>query len=114
MVLRSIRANIKSDDVVLGPPKTSFASSRSFHKLLNPNDKAGLEDEEIPSSKTRSFREKDNLGTKEREGWGAKRNDGRAGAGAGDHEKPYGRNQRDRGDRAVSYTHLTLPTKRIV
>ncbi|KAK8219326.1 hypothetical protein M8818_001060 [Zalaria obscura] len=105
------------DDIVLGPPKTSFASSRNINRLAESNGKT-LDDEDAQddtgSSRSRFFRDRDVDRNQARGGFGAMQKTGREARDSwtssramktfgdeedrhrnGEKERPYGRNQRD-------------------
>ena len=93
---------------MLGPPKTSFASSRSISRLAEPDTSAlqSIADEdrdlESLSARTKYFRERDEQNgklSKDRESWTAGRGNNKtieARTPYGDKERNFGRNQRDR------------------
>ena len=93
---------------MLGPPKTSFASSRSINRLAEPDTSAlqSIADEdrdlESLSARTKYFRERDEQSgklNKDRESWTAGRQNNKTVEGRGpygDKERNFGRNQRDR------------------
>lgn len=98
------------DTVVLGPPKTSFASSRSINRLADSGEGITLQsiadedrDLESLSARTKYFRERDEQSAKagfgkEKDSWitskGNKTYEART--GYGDKERNNGRNNRDR------------------
>jgi len=92
-----------AEDVVLGPPKTSFASSRSINRLLEPDTSAlqSIADEdrdlESLSARTKYFRERDEQSgklNKDRESWTAGRGNKTA-----EPRTPYGDKDRNFGGR---------------
>ncbi|GAB7346268.1 hypothetical protein MBLNU457_4993t1 [Dothideomycetes sp. NU457] len=91
------------EDVVLGPPKTSFASSRSINRLTEPDTSVlqSIADEdrdlESLSARTKYFRERDEQSgklNKDRESWTAGRGNKTA-----EPRTPYGDKERNLGGR---------------
>ncbi|PSK46271.1 hypothetical protein B9Z65_5239 [Elsinoe australis] len=111
---RQVRTS-NGEDIVLGPPKTSFASSRNIRKSGEDGGSAAQtpqEDDfslEAMSARTRTHVEDDSgrrrgFGAdKDKEGWSTAKN-GRSYENrgpAGEKERGFGRNIRDRGDRTT-------------
>lgn len=114
------RSNTTADDIVLGPPKISFASSRNLNRHTDPEDQAlqssaidDSRDAEMTPARSRFFRDKDEkaanrggFGTnaREKESWTAGRGSKTFGGeevriGFADKERFSGRNLRERGER---------------
>ncbi|GAM90167.1 hypothetical protein ANO11243_082070 [Dothideomycetidae sp. 11243] len=112
----TLTAEHTPEDIILGPPKTSFASSRNIRRSEEGEERSGTGNAEADdyslegmSARTRNFNDDDSgrrrgfgVEDKDKDGWvTARKNRGYENRPA-DKEKTFGRGLRERGDRQAT------------
>ncbi|KAF2148874.1 hypothetical protein K461DRAFT_324333 [Myriangium duriaei CBS 260.36] len=112
-LLQTRQTRASGDDIVLGPPKTSFASARNIRRTDEGDEKISLTNNdgdefggEPMSARTRNYNDEDGarrrgfgMDDKERDGWTTARKGRGYENRPSDKDRPFGRGIRERGDR---------------